>query len=134
MIAVDTNIIAYLFIPGVHTGLAEKVFLKDKVWSAPILWRSEMRSVLLGYVRQKHMSFEVALEIMEKAQMLIASHEHIPPSEKVMEYAFKGGCTVYDCEYVVLAHDFKVPLITTDAQILHAFPKIAVSPVKFIEA
>jgi predicted nucleic acid-binding protein len=132
VIVVDANIIAYLFIPGIHTASAEKVFLKDNTWAAPVLWRSEMRSVLLGYVRQKHMDFDIALEIMEKAHALIAKKEHILPSEKVMEYALKSGCTVYDCEYVVLAHDLKMPLVTTDSQILRSFPQIAISPTEFI--
>ena len=38
---VDTNVIAYLWLPGKRTAAAERL-LKD--WNAPLLWRSEFRN------------------------------------------------------------------------------------------
>ena len=52
-------------------------------------------------------------------------------SEKVLELACDSGCTAYDCEYVALAQELGVPLVTTDKQVLRAFPKTAVSLEKF---
>ena len=31
------------------TGLAQRVRVKDPEWRVPVLWRSEMRSILAGY-------------------------------------------------------------------------------------
>ncbi len=37
MIAVDTNVIAYLYLTSPHSAQAERVLLKDSLWVAPIL-------------------------------------------------------------------------------------------------
>ncbi len=38
MIVVDTNVIAYLYLPTGHTPLAEKLMVQEPVWAAPVLW------------------------------------------------------------------------------------------------
>ena len=57
--------------------------------------------------------------------------EYSVSSEQVLELVMDSDCTAYDCEYVALAQDLGVPLVTTDKQILRAFPKTAVSLEKF---
>ena len=133
MIVVDTNIIAYLFIPGIHTPLSERALYKDQQWSAPLLWRSELRNVLSGYLRRKHLSLDTALQIITKAEELLSPNEYSVPSDKVLDFVMKSKCSAYDCEFAVLADDLKVPLVTTDNKILKSFPKIAVSLLKFAQ-
>ena len=53
MIVVDTNVIGYLFLSSDQSVLAERALQKDNVWAAPILWRSEFRSILTLYKRKK---------------------------------------------------------------------------------
>ena len=36
-------------------------------------------------------------------------------------------CSAYDCEFVALARDLQIPLITVDRQILNDFPETAIS-------
>ncbi len=43
MIAVDTNVLAYLYLPGEYTAQAEALLERDPDWTAPVLWRSEFR-------------------------------------------------------------------------------------------
>jgi hypothetical protein len=43
----------------------------------------------------------------------------------------KSPCSAYDCEFVALAEDLEIPLLTTDRKILSAFPSVAVSVGKF---
>ena len=52
MIVVDTNVIAYLLIPGQHTAAARGTLARDAEWAAPLLWRSELRNVLALYLRK----------------------------------------------------------------------------------
>jgi hypothetical protein len=50
----------------------------------------------------------------------------------VLELAKRSGCTSYDCEFVSVALDLGVRLVTSDRQVLTAFPETAVSPEAFV--
>ncbi len=56
MIVADTNLIAYLLIPGQKTALAQAVFQQDPAWIAPFLWRSEFRNIPALYMRQSQLA------------------------------------------------------------------------------
>ena len=58
MIVVDVNVLAYLLIPGKHTGSAERLLEADAHWAAPRLWRSELRNVLATYLRSNLLQLE----------------------------------------------------------------------------
>lgn len=66
MIVVDTNVIAYLMLPGDSTPQARGALRKDGDWSSPLLWRSEFRNILVRYLRQGHLQLADALQIMEE--------------------------------------------------------------------
>ncbi|MBI5479435.1 MAG: type II toxin-antitoxin system VapC family toxin [Deltaproteobacteria bacterium] len=132
MIVVDTNVIAYLWIPGTHTRLAERALEKDPAWCAPLLWRSEFRNVLAGYLRRGFLGLPVALQIAAEAESQMGGHEYSVPSAEVLRRAAGASCSAYDCEFVVLAEELSVPLVTTDRQLLHAFPASAVSLAKYV--
>ena len=67
MIVVDTNIISYLFFPSKFSELTEELIIKDPHWIAPVLWRSEFRNVLAGYIRNDLIEFEDSTAIMNRA-------------------------------------------------------------------
>lgn len=51
----------------------------------------------------------------------------------MLRLAQQSGCSAYDCEFVSLAQDLHVQLVTMDKGILAAFPEIAVSLPAFFE-
>ena len=131
MIVVDTNVIAYLWIPGLHTSQAESALRKDANWAAPLLWRSEFRNILTGYIRRNQIPFDTAMQLMEEAEDHMRGREYIVSSAHVLNLVRKSPCSAYDCEFVALAEDLEIPLLTTDRKILSAFPSVAVSLGKF---
>ena len=133
MIVVDANVIAYFFIPGEVSFIVEKVAKKDPEWVAPLSWRSEFRNILVNYLRVGRMPLDTAFLIADKAEHYFINREFSVPTDRVLDLSFRSKCSAYDCEYVALAEDLKVPLVTTDQQILKAFPRIAISPQKFAQ-
>lgn len=125
MIVVDTNIIAYLHLSGEFTGRAEALLQKDPEWVAPVLWRSELRNLLAGYMRRKMLTFEEAREIQAEAEDLMAGSEHEVDSQHVLELVRDSECSAYDCEFAALAIRLGVKLVTADSRLLKAFPKLA---------
>jgi len=132
MIVVDTNQLAHLLIGGDATEAARRVFLQDPVWSAPLLWRSEFRSVLAQYLRRDELKVSQAIRLQEMAEELLAGREYLLESRKILLVASKSKCSAYDCEFVGLAKELLVPLVTSDKQILREFPHTAISPEAFV--
>ncbi len=133
MIVVDTNIIAYLFIKGEFTHEAEKVLNKDAEWAAPLLWKSEMRNVLMLYLRKNLFTLHDAGRVMHEAESLMQNNAFQVPSLPVFQLAKESGCSSYDCEFVALAQMLDIPLITCDKNILNQFPSTAKSIHSFIQ-
>lgn len=132
MIVADTNVLAYLCIGGDQATLAEDVLLADNEWHVPALWRSEFRSVLAGLLRRDLLDLERAVAILAEAEILLADREHQVPSEDVLHLVSESSCSAYDCEYVALAQRLDIVLVTSDTQVLRAFPATAYSMQTFL--
>ena len=131
MIVADIHLITCLVVRNEFSELASAVFEADPVWVAPLVWRSEFRSVLADYMHRGGMSVDAALLAMRSAEEIVAGREYRVASEAVLNLVRRSHCSAYDCEYVALAQDLGVPLVTADKQVLRAFPKTAVSLEKF---
>lgn len=134
MIAVDTNLIAYCWLQGPQTKAAQAVRAKDPNWRVPILWRSEFRSVLAGYVRHGTFSLREAKHIMSTVETELADAEHEVDSRLVLELAQQSKLSAYDCEYVVLARALGTALVTADKAVLRAAPDLAMNMEEFLQA
>jgi len=131
VIVADTNLIAYLLISGDHTSAAEAVIEKEPTWCAPVLWRSEFRNLLALYLRQGQLDLAAAVRLMGEAEALLAPGEFDVASDAVLQVANRCRLSAYDCEFVSLALELQVPLVTSDRGVLAAFPEIAVAPEEF---
>jgi len=127
VIVVDTNVVAYLYLPTEFTARVEALLERDPEWAAPVLWRSEFRSILAGYMRRKSLTFEDARALQGEAESLLAGNEHEVDSQRVLELVRDTDCSAYDCEFAALAMRLGVKLVTMDSKLLRAFPKHAVS-------
>jgi len=133
MIVVDTNVICYFYLSSEYSGLAEQLFMRTSVWAAPMLWRSEFRNVLSFYARKEIITLQDAIAIFETAASLLQQNEYEINSMQVLKLSKESGCSAYDCEFVNLAQDLNVPLVTMDKKLLNAFKETAVSLQDYIE-
>ncbi len=124
MIIVDSNIVAYLYLPGEYTVAAEALLESDPGWAAPVLWRSEFRNILAGYLRRGNLTFQQAYALQREAEDLLSGAEYEVDSLSVLELVRDSECSAYDCEFVALAMKLGTKLVTMDGKLLRAFPDI----------
>jgi predicted nucleic acid-binding protein len=125
MIVVDSNVLAYLYLPGEYTEAADRLLTQEPDWHAPVLWRSEFRNILAGYLRRGALTTRQAIAIQAEAEALLAGAEHEPDSRRVLELVEASDCSAYDCEFVALAESLGTTVVTMDAKLITAFPRIA---------
>jgi predicted nucleic acid-binding protein len=119
--------LAYLYLPGDYTAGAEALLEQDPDWAAPVLWRSEFRNILTGYLRRKALTFEQTCSLQSEAESLLAGSEFEVDSRAVLELVRDSDCSAYDCEFIALAMKLNTKLVTQDKKLLRAFPAQAVA-------
>ena len=127
MIVVDSNILAYLYLPGDRTAAAEALLEQDPEWAAPTLWRSEFRNILAGYMRRKTVTFDQACSLQREAESLLAGAEFEVDSSSVLELVRDSDCSADDCEFIALAIKLNTKLVTVDKKLLREFPTRAIA-------
>jgi len=127
VIVSDTNVLAYLLLPYEFSPQADALFSRDPDWAVPILWRSEFRNLLAGYLRRKTLTFDEVLKVQAEAEALVAGNEHEVDSRRVLELVRDSACSAYDCEFVALAAQLGTKVVTMDAKLLKAFPHHALA-------
>lgn len=130
MIVADTNLVAYLLLPGSRVHAARAAHQRDAHWVVPPLWRSEFRNVLVLHVRQGVITrgeacaaWALALDVVREAE---------PDAVRVLDAALDWGLSAYDAEFVVLGEALTVRLVTDDRRVLAACPSLAVSIDAFV--
>jgi predicted nucleic acid-binding protein len=125
VIVVDTNVLVYSLVGGELAAATELLFADDPWWVAPILWRSEFCNVMTVHLRAKRMSLTDAKDAITAAERRMRDREYQVALHAVIDCASESGLTGYDCEFVVLARQLSIPLVTADGRIVRAFPKQA---------
>jgi predicted nucleic acid-binding protein len=131
VIVADTNLIAYLLVEGPFTAGARAVYEMDSDWIAPSFWRSEFRNVLVQSLRHGLMTLTIAMEIMEDADLLMEGREHDSTSFRILRLAADSGCSAYDCEFVALAQELGIPMVSSDRALVAKFKPTVVSMKSF---
>lgn len=124
MIVVDTNILAYRWLPGPQGERIEQLLRIDAEWAAPPLWRSEFRNLLAGYLRSGKLTLPEAEATLQQAARCLISGEHTVSDQAVLKLVAESKCTAYDCEFAALAAALGTVLVTEDKALLAAFPTL----------
>lgn len=134
MIVVDTNIICLRWLPAKETPQADALLERDPRWATALLWRWEFRNALAGYIRRGSLTPAAATSICASAEAALGAQEYRAIPTEIFDLVAHSSCTAYDCEFVAVARERGVPLITADREILREFPHIAVSLEKFLSS
>jgi predicted nucleic acid-binding protein len=78
-------------------------------------------------MRQGKLTPEKAMEFMTEAEILMQGEEYQVDSGRIIKLIDSSKCSAYDCEFVALAQNLDVPLVTSDKQISNEFPETAIS-------
>jgi predicted nucleic acid-binding protein len=127
LIVSDTNLIACLLVDGPFKREAQAVYEKDPDWVAPPLWRSEFRHVLIQSLRHGLSTLPDVLELMELAGDLMGGREIESNSTRILRLAADSGCSAYDCEFVALAQDLGISMVSSDRALIAKFKPTVVS-------
>ena len=126
-VVVDTNVIAYYWLPGEHTENAVALRRMPDDWFVPRLWRSEFRNVLARYLRARIIGLDQARALIRSAEAELVDCERKVDSTAVMDLVAASACSAYDCEFVALARQMGIPLVTEDTGLVGAFPDVAMT-------
>ncbi len=124
MIVVDTNILAYRWLPSPRNNDTEILLRLDAEWTAPVLWRSEFRNLLAGLMRAGALSQHDAESVLQRAANGLTGGECAVSDHAVLNLVAQSRCTAYDCEFAALAAVLGTVLVTEDKALLTAFPKL----------
>jgi predicted nucleic acid-binding protein len=131
VIVVDTNVVAYFLINGRFTKDAEAVRSRDNDWRVPGLFVHEWLNVMAIHIQAGIFQRDQAVRLFRKGVSLVRLETAAPDPVNVLNLCIASRCTGYDCEFVALANDAAVPLVTADGPVLTAFPQTAISMQQF---
>ena len=124
-LVVDTNVLAYFWLPGSYTEIARELRRTTNEWLVPKLWRSEFCNILAGYMRRGQLELTQAQAVMRACEAELAQFEREVDTLLVLELVERSDCSAYDCEFVSLAMSLGLKLVTEDQKVLRGFPKVA---------
>jgi predicted nucleic acid-binding protein len=127
MIVVDTNIVVYLKCTAAFTAQARHARDLDPVWIVPTLWRHEFLNALLRIARQQELPLHRALAIWRDTFNGFVAQEYQANMALALRLAMAQQITCYDAQYLALAQEFGVRLLTEDKELLRKFPAVAIS-------
>lgn len=133
MIIVDARTIASLLLPDERATLAQSAYSRDPAWASTPLWRTEFRHILIGYLEKKLVSIERAEQIIELAETRMQPRQYQVVSRHVIDIVMESGLSAGQAEYVALARELNLTLVSVDSTIIQAYPDTALHLSDFAE-
>ncbi len=134
MIVADVNLIAYLLIRGNQTQKVQNVYQLDPEWKLPYLWRHEFLNILNKYVQHGGMPIEQSYILWEKAIDTFLTSECPVDYQDVLSVSVQYGISAYDAQYVSLAKQLEIKLITEDKSLSRVCPEVILTSNQYLMA
>jgi len=127
MLVIDTNIIAPLYVRSARTDAVMKLFARDQIWRTEPLALIELSNVLITYERARYLTAATARDCLGRAAAFLQPNLFRVSHEAALDAALRYGTTAYDARFLALALQLDTPLVTEDAKLRAAAPKLTQS-------
>lgn len=126
MVVVDTNILAYLLIAGDRTKEAQALYRRDADWKSEAFVLVEFSNILATYQRLGELASGEAENLMREAELRILGPIHLPHMT-ALRTAGMYRISAYDARFIAAAEKLGTKLVTEDAKLRQAAPKLTLS-------
>ncbi len=127
MVVVDTNIIAPLYVRSACTDRVEELFARDDVWRTEPLALIELSNMLITYERSRYITATIARDCLNRAAAFLQPHFFRVSHQAALEAALHYRVMAYDARFLALALQLDSRLVTEDAKLRAAAPRLTQS-------
>ena len=127
MILVDTNIIASLYVRSARSDAVTELFARDAVWRTEPLALIELSNVLITYERARYITAATARDCLNRAAAFLQPQLFRVSHQAALDAALRYGTTAYDARFLALAQQLGQRLVTEDAKLRAAAPRLTQS-------
>ncbi|HEY2713991.1 MAG TPA: type II toxin-antitoxin system VapC family toxin [Chthoniobacterales bacterium] len=124
MLLVDTNVVAYLLIEGPLTAAARELRRLDPDWRSEAFLPIEFTNVLASSIAARRMTLGLAHDLLSKVDTLFTGKLARIDHHSVLSIAARYRISAYDARFLALANHLNRRLITEDARLRVAAPKV----------
>lgn len=132
MLAVDTNVLAYLLLEGDRTAQARDLYARDPDWRSEAFLLVEFCNILATYVRRGALGADTAAELLRAAERVAGRLVNLPHA-RTLALAGEFGISAYDARFLGAAQALGTKLVTEDAKLRAAAPQITCSIAQALE-
>jgi predicted nucleic acid-binding protein len=126
VIAVDTNVLAYLLLEGDRTPQAQALYARDPDWRSEAFLLVEFSDILATYARRGSLGADAAADLLATAERVTAGLVNLPHA-RALAIAAELGVSAYDARFLGAAQALGTRLVTEDAKLRAAAPQITCS-------
>ena len=124
MIAVDSNILAYLLIDGARTAEARLLLERDADWHSDAFALVEFTNILATTIRAGHLALSRATIALAEAQAVLDPGLHAVAHSEVLTLANRFRVSAYDARYLGVALALGVRLVSEDRRLRKSAPDL----------
>jgi predicted nucleic acid-binding protein len=134
VVLIDTNVLVFLLIRGEKTTEARALLEADNDWRSETFLLVEFTNVLATYLRSRELMREEARCLLSDAEKLMQARLMNVAHGEALEMANEYFVSAYDGRFLALAWRLKSPLVTEDAKLRRAAPKLTRSTAEALRA
>jgi predicted nucleic acid-binding protein len=132
VLAVDTNVLAYLLLDGDRTPQAQALYARDPDWRSEAFLLVEFCNVLVTYVRRGALGADAAGELLSAAERVAGRLVNLPHA-RTLALAREFGVSAYDARFLGAAQALGTKLVTEDAKLRASAPQLTCSIAQALE-